>query len=532
MCKKSVSLFLFCVLALRICTAQTPEAAFNAALSKLKPSLHTSLLLAFYALNGSQLVWLAHSDRLRFLFSMLHRSKDLALNERDYQYGLVSRLEAGVNAVSFNSDSLQTDILLSDAALHFCSDLKTGNAKPALGYAGLRYQPTTEDVPALLYRGIAGGGLNDLFASLEPSDIVYRHMMQKLRVFNRIMSMPDYKEVRIDNNKVSAANLALLTKLFQLGIIASIDTSLSQEALLQYLKSAQHMVDVLEDGQLRSTALAELNVSLARRWKELALAINYLRWLNQIRLNNFVALVNLPSAALYVYNGGVLQLDSKVIVGKPATPSPTLSSTITEVVLYPYWMVPNKIAVKELLPAIRRNIGYLDLGGFQVISKLTGRVVNPYTVNWNSLGPGNFPYVIRQSTGCDNSLGLLKFNFESPFSVYLHDTPSKSLFLINKRYFSHGCIRVEKPFDLAHLVVVQNRKKVDAVTQKGCLKNQSPMPVQADRPLALMIIYSTAWYSANGEVRFYDDIYHKLPGLLAADNVMLQYLVANAVTHL
>jgi len=195
--------------------------------------------------------------------------------------------------------------------------------------------------------------------------------------------------------------------------------------------------------------------------------------------------------------------------GKPATPTPTLTSTITEVILYPYWNVPNKIATREILPSIKRDIGFLNRGNYQVLNS-QGKVVDPYKINWHSLSTSYFPYTIRQSTGCDNALGIVKFNFYNPFTVYLHDTPYKGLFSFNKRYFSHGCMRVDNYLELAHFLLGRNRKAIDTLTAKGCLYQQAPKPVPVERDLPIIILYSTVWYNKEGVIKFYDDVYRYL----------------------
>lgn len=232
-----------------------------------------------------------------------------------------------------------------------------------------------------------------------------------------------------------------------------------------------------------------------------------MRYLVGIREHGNLVLLNIPSANIYIYISDTIALYSKVIVGKPATPTPTLSSRITEVIVYPYWHVPFKIATKEILPLIKRNIGYLADNDMQVLDK-NGKVLNPAKINWQSLSTSYFPYVLRQSTGCDNALGVLKFNFYSPYSVYLHDTPDKGLFYLNKRYFSHGCMRVEKPVEFSQILLKEKASDIDTLIRQ-CLKEQKPKTIRLTESLPLVVLYSTAWYTAQGEIRFYDDIYRK-----------------------
>ena len=135
--------------------------------------------------------------------------------------------------------------------------------------------------------------------------------------------------------------------------------------------------------------------------------------------------------------------------------------------------------------------------------------MDPYKINWQELSTSNFPYTIRQSTGCDNALGTLKLNFYNPYSVYLHDTPYKSLFLLNKRYLSHGCMRLEKPVELGHLILKNNRIAIDTITEKGCLLRQSPLVIPADEKMPVVVWYNPVDTDATGRVIFYEDIYRK-----------------------
>jgi len=221
-----------------------------------------------------------------------------------------------------------------------------------------------------------------------------------------------------------------------------------------------------------------------------------------------VIVVNIPGAYLKVYRNKDVILEMRIIVGTRSTPTPTLASKVDEVILYPYWHVPYKIATKELLPAIKRNTGYINAGNYQVLN-MAGKIVDPYSVNWHALSTSYFPYIIRQSTGCDNSLGLLKLNFYSPFTVYLHDTPNKNLFMLNRRYFSHGCMRMEKPADLGHLVLKNNTIAIDTLEQKGCLLNKAPITVHVDEHMPVIVWYNPAGIDSAGRVLFYEDVYGK-----------------------
>jgi L,D-transpeptidase YcbB len=242
--------------------------------------------------------------------------------------------------------------------------------------------------------------------------------------------------------------------------------------------------------------------------QQLNTALNYYRWLYCITEQQPTIVVNIPATVLKVYYNRQVLLETRIIAGKPYTPTPTLSSMVNEVILYPYWHVPYSIATKELLPIIKRNPGYLDANNYQVLNE-QGKIMDPYKIEWHLLSAGYFPYTIRQSTGCDNALGLLKLNFYNPFSVYLHDTPFKPLFSFNKRFFSHGCMRVEKPMELGHLVLKNNGIAIDTLEQKGCLRNQQPIVVPVPEPLPVIVWYNPVGIDSTGRVIFFEDVYKK-----------------------
>lgn len=472
-------------------------------LNKFKTWARYGEIQRFYETRDYQYAWINNPSLQQDLRNMLALSDQLGLNEQDYQYAYIKN-----NLPKNEADSIETDVRFTDAAIHFFTEVKLGNKAPSFRYTGLKYNPDAGDIAGGLQPYVRMGSLSGFLSQLNPSSNEYAAVLRKLNFFQERLKDSSFRESRIISTKVNNNNKPLLTRLFQLGITDSAIVAITNKELVQKLKLAQAQFDVLADGVLRSTTIAALNVPIRQRVHELKLALNYLRWLEQIKQTSSVLILNLPAAGFMVYSQGSMILDSKVIAGKKTTPTPTLTSTIAEVILYPYWMVPNKIATKELLPSIKRNIGFLEEGNYQVINK-QGRVVDPYSINWQALSAGYFPYIIRQSTGCDNALGIVKFNFYNPFTVYLHDTPGKSLFSFNKRFFSHGCMRVEKPVELAHLLLGSNRIAIDTLTAKGCINHQSPIVLNVEERLPVVIMYSTAWYNKNGEVRFYDDIYEK-----------------------
>jgi murein L,D-transpeptidase YcbB/YkuD len=457
--------------------------------------------LEFYQALAFRPAWNEQSTRT--LLSLFQSADSFGLNPSDY-------LQAGPANIHFPSQDLASiaiDIQRSDAALHFFNDLAYGNTEPPLGYNGPAYHPSGYALPALLADYLGNGRLDSLPAFVEPALPEVRAIHSKIIQLLRLQASSDLKEEKILSNAANIHNKALLKKLYFLGIIDS--ATLPHDSLLRKaLRLAQRAFGLFDDGMMRSTLMEQLNIPIRVRIQQLKLALNYYRWLHCLASQQPVVVVNIPAAFLKVYQGDSILLSMRMIVGKPSTPTPTLCSTIDEVILYPYWTVPRSIIGKEWLPAVRRNPAYVDANNFQVLDS-RARILDPYKINWHSITASNFPYTVRQSTGCDNALGLIKLNFYSPFGVYLHDTPDKGLFLLNKRFFSHGCMRMENPMDLGHLVLQNNAIAIDTVEQKGCLLHQSPVSVPADLKLTVLVWYNPAGLDKSGHVVFYEDVYRK-----------------------
>jgi hypothetical protein len=238
--------------------------------------------------------------------------------------------------------------------------------------------------------------------------------------------------------------------------------------------------------------------------KAVSVSLNLYRWLYHFNFKKYI-IVNIPSAELYYYENDTLCLSMKVVVGKPSTKTPRFAAYCDQVVLFPYWNVPRSIAVNEILPLCKKDISILDDMKMQVINE-KGEIVDPRKLDWNSFTKGNFTYRFRQSTGCDNSLGLIKFNLTSPYSVYLHDTNAKGIFGSGQRYLSHGCIRIEKPIELATRLLGE---KLDETLLKN-VQGQIPVIKPIRQPVPVFVLYRTADINPDNTVHYYPDVYKLL----------------------
>lgn len=488
-----------------------PGLSLNAQLPQQTGWMEEAGVHVFYQKTGGKPVWLTTGGRQNFdLFAAyLREAARLGLNKDDYGPALIKDLADSSYKIPTAADSLHIDSVITATVIRFFSDVAYGHlVKLPVKYNGLpALQNTGIDIAAKLAENLLSGQFSYFLPSVEPSDTAYMAVKNCIAALYPIVMDTAFKEVPVTSLKADSSNAPLLLRLRQIGISDSLPGA-GKVSLSARIRQAQRLFNMLDDGVLREPFLKALNVPLTYRLLELNNALNQLRWLHQYKKEAPVVLVNIPSTGLVFYQEGKPVLYSRVITGKKSTPTPTLGSDITEVVLFPYWTVPNRIAVRELLPHIKKDRQYLVDNQFEILDK-KGHIVPPSTIDWNSLGGNNFPYVIRQNTGCDNSLGIVKLNFYSPFGVYLHDTPGKALFMLQQRFFSHGCVRVEEAVPLAHLLLDKEAAAMMALEARGSQPDQRPVIFRVPVTTYVFILYNTAWTDATGQVRFYEDVYRE-----------------------
>lgn len=465
---------------------------------------------AFYKATGDNLAWVNAAGRkdLQLLAGYIARAPYLGLQLQSYRPQLLTGLLDGRPSIpATRADSMVTDQQVTATAIQFFCDVAYGWFKELpVKFNGPAYDPRREnDMSAKLAASLLADTFDGFLQETEPDSPAYDLIRDKIAFFYNQVTDTAFKEIPVRSANVDSSNLPLLLRLKQLGIQDTMPAIAKLTMLQLRLRYAQRMFNLLDDGSLRGSVMKALNVPIAVRLQALAQALNIERWLSAAKRQAAV-IVNIPSGDLLMYRQDTPLVYSRVITGKKGTPTPTLCSNITDVVLFPYWMVPYKIATRELLPHIQQDISYLEANGFEVLDK-SGRVADPASIKWHSLSPGYFPYVIRQNTGCDNSLGVIKLNFYSPFSVYLHDTPWKSLFMLNQRFFSHGCVRVEEAAAVARILLKDRGVVMDSLIAKGASPTGKPITFSITEPARVFILYSTAWINEQGQLRFYDDVY-------------------------
>lgn len=244
--------------------------------------------------------------------------------------------------------------------------------------------------------------------------------------------------------------------------------------------------------------------------KLVAETLNAYRWMHrQSQGSERMVLVNINGAYLKGLDSlGNEELRMNVIVGKSDTKTPGLDTYATNVITFPYWNIPTSIALGEMLPRIRENVYYLERNGIEVLDR-KGKVVDPAEIDWSNISEGNFPYRFRQDAGEGNSLGFMKVNIQNPYAIYLHDTDVRTLFATDQRWRSHGCVRLEKPAQLANFIA--GEKIVDENFVEEALatpeEERKPKTHPLKKKVPTFLYYLPVDVDKAGNLTYYKDVY-------------------------
>lgn len=470
------------------------------------------LLQKYFDIYGYDATWTTQTGQKvnypTMLKSMLNYADTLGLDPADYHADFLAKYDSLSKRADFDVEAFkeETELVFSDAAMSFLFHVAYGK-EIKTEFNGVKYNIDSARVIKAYDNLLSNGNWRTVLNGLEPRISQYANL--KYRLNDMKAYLRDFPEM--DTIKVADTEGGRIAASIKMRFYGAISDSLANDStgMLGFrtaVKELQAMFSLDTTGTLDKKTLTVLNEPLGGRVEQVKQSLNYWRWTGRIAEREFI-LVNLPAARLQIVNpDSAGDLSMRVIVGKPDTKTPSFTAYISKVIAYPYWNVPFSIATKEMLPKIKKNVGYLDANNLQVLNG-KGDIVDPNTINWSALSTSKFPYRIRQSTGCDNALGVLKFDLNSPFSIYLHDTNRRDLFGKKDRFMSHGCVRVEKPMELANYLLSNGLDSVTMSKLNQCLKDEKPTTFKLKKDFPVLILYMMADIDPNGNLRFYRDVY-------------------------
>ena len=479
-------------------------------------------LQKFYEPEQYAPAWIAGAKATPQALFLIERFRDAGkkgLEPEDYD---ASRWDERIRVLQDPSDAsaaARFDVALTVCAMRYVSDLRIGRIHPRHFAFGLSVDQKKYDLARFLRDRLVGASnLQETLDAIEPPFAGYRRTEQALARYLDMASKDDGEKLPAVAKPlapgVSWSGVPRLTRLLRIVGDLPADAAVPEASrtyggpLVDAVKKFQRRHGLTDDGRIGAATVERLNVPLTDRVRQLRLALERWRWLP----SEFAAppiVVNVPDFRLRALDeSNAVALDMRVVVGKAMrTQTPVFSDEMTYVVFRPYWNVPRSIARGEIVPAIQRDRDYVAKKSYEVTTP-SGQPVTSGRISDDVLArlrAGKL--MIRQKPGPSNALGLVKLIFPNEFSVYLHDTPAREVFSRARRDFSHGCIRVEKPAELAAWVLRKNPgwnlDRVRASMQGG----QNDVTVNLEQRVPVFIVYATALAYENGEVHFYDDIY-------------------------
>jgi murein L,D-transpeptidase YcbB/YkuD len=478
----------------------------------------------FYELNGDSLRWVKGMEptaQARQLIALMLQAGQKGLSVDDYDGSRWSDRLARLKPATprpAEADAVKFDLDLTVCAMRYISDLHIGKVNPKRLAFALDEESKKYDLAEFLKDHVVDGSdVAGVLAQVEPPYPGYRRTIQALQAYKDLARNDDGEPLPLTKKTIAPGDaypgVPRLTRLLRLvgdlpaGAGAPADRPIYEGALVDAVKNFQRRHGRDPNGKIDTQTLADLNVPLSRRVQQMQLTLERWRWLPDA-YQRAPIVANIPEFRLRAYDKDFkVGVTMNVVVGKSyGHNTPVFSDTMAYVVFRPYWEVPSSIIRAELIPHILKDPDYLAKKGFEVVDSRR-QVVSTGTVTSEVLGQlraGKF--FIRQTPGPKNSLGLAKFVFPNSYNVYMHDTPATEFFARSRRDFSHGCIRLERPADLAAWVLRDNPGwNPDRI--RTAMNGSAPQQVNLAHPIPVLIVYATVIVLEDGLVHFYDDIY-------------------------
>jgi L,D-transpeptidase YcbB len=499
---------------------------------------HENDIYLFYSERDYRLGWFKDADLVpqsEKLLSTINEASREGLDPKEYKVVDIEDMIAQYNELGKKDSARlelqqQIDIALTGTYFNYASDFYRGRIDPS---SVKQVQWGVRNNKIKLHKALQTilkeRESTYPYYEFEALHKGYSDLREALHTFRAIEEKGGWSKVDIGNRKTlkkgdTAAVVIELRK--RLNPDAQIDANNPEmrkfdEKLEAQVKQFQALHGLTQDGAVGGNTLRMMNVPVQERIQQIMMNMERWRWIPKRlvpkSLDQKYVWVNIPEYKMYIYedpsNSPEAEREYKkvmemnVIVGKTMNSTPIFSDRMEYVVLAPFWNVPNSIVEKEIAPGILRNPGYLERQNMEVVTKERDpKQVSPESIDWSSVTEKNFPYMVRQRPGPKNSLGTMKFLFPNEHAVYLHDTPTGSLFSQTQRGFSHGCVRLQRPMDLAKYVL-QDMPEWTESRINETINGGEEKWITLPKKIQVYLVYFTSWVDSDGNVHFRDDIY-------------------------
>ncbi len=478
---------------------------------------------AYYIKTDYQPMWSSSGKWLNLtdsLYRLIVNAENEGLFPKDYHAGELKFLKDSLDADSLTRMNAtwwtKADLLLTDGFMRLIKDLKQGKLQPDSLSLSKDSVLVDKFFITTLTELMEKKKFSELINSLQPKHKSYWELKKGIKKFVDGMDRNEYTRISFPFKRGDAKDSLYFIKLLQKRLLESncIDSLTGlpdSDQLFKAIKKYQLQHGLEPDGKYGKNVVNSLNTNDVEKFNRIAVTLDKYKQLPEKMPAKYIW-VNIPGYYLRVVESDTVLFESKVIVGKPETSTPMLTSEISDMIIYPTWTVPNSIIVDQYLPRLKKNPGYISKIGLKLFDS-KGEVVDPLTVNWSKYSRG-IPYKVMQGSGDNNSLGVIKFNFNNPYYVYLHDTNQRYLFKNSLRALSHGCVRVQDWEKLAYYIAdhdsVKNKRRdslrYTADSIKNWIAKKERRRIDVKNHIPLYIRYFSC-EGINGTIKFYEDIY-------------------------
>lgn len=508
-------------MALSVAVAAAPQAGLAQSLSGFRQAVAETAapedaLARFYAARDYAPIWTGAADSARraAFFDALDRAGDHGLPVARYDASVLRRQ---FNDLQTERERGQLEVAMSEAFLAYAHDITSGALEPSRIDSGIVREIPRRD-PFALISGFASADPVDFLRALPPSAPQYAQLMKARLTLAGAMAKGGWgAEVpagRLGPGDTGPALIALRDRLQAMGYLGRTATAVFDADIQKAVQQFQLEHGLTPDGVAGDGTVAEINRGPDERLKSVIVAMERLRWMNGIDLGQRHIWVNITDFSVRVIDHGKVTFESVTVVGQNTSDrrTPEFSDEMELMVINPTWNVPRSITVKEYLPMMQRNP---NAASHINIIDSRGRVVPRSAINFAAYSSRSFPFAMKQPPSDGNALGLVKFLFPNKYNIYLHDTPSKSLFSKEVRAFSHGCVRVQRPFELAYVLLEPQSDDPEGLFHRY-LNTGRETPVQLEQPFPVHLVYFTAWPTPKGRMDYRRDVYGRDAALFGA----------------
>ncbi|MDC3087278.1 L,D-transpeptidase family protein [Paracoccaceae bacterium] len=461
----------------------------------------------FYFERNYEPFWIENRKRLESLSRSLSEAGSHGLPKLRYPLG---ELKEAI----FEDDPTQKaklELMATEAFLLFAQDISGGILKPNMIAASINVDPQRREASDLLASLTESFDVFSFFENLFPRSNEYRYLVGELRRMRNIVSNGSWGDP-VPSGTTLALGMThehvpfLRKRLSSMGYpVYQTNLNIFDEKLDASVKKFQEYHGLNPDGVFGKRSIEAINVSPKTRLVQILVNLERMRWNNQDRGTEYV-LVNQASFYAYFKSGNKKVWESRVVIGLPSNQTAEFNDTMTHMVVNPTWHVPKSIAVDEYLPLIQSDPNFLVDNEMVLMVRGTDTIIDSSLIDMQAFTPDNFPFIIKQIPSNINALGLVKFMFPNKFSIYMHDTPMKDLFFKDERTFSHGCIRLQEPFEFAYSLL--RNQEVDPENKfQEILQKEEETFINLSRNVPVYITYRTAFFDDYGQAHYRADVY-------------------------